>query len=159
MMFTRLTAAVLVAASCSAIAVAGSVTPAAAAATRLSMAGVGSASVPATGAATYTGHLSGSPLSGEFSGQLDPADGSLPGIGSCESASARVRVQDGRGRFVELLADGGRVCSILLPLGTMQAFDGRFRVVATSEHRLRRVEGALQVRLLGDQSDVYAIGG
>ena len=158
-MFTRLTIAALVAATSSAIAVAGAATPAGAAATKLSMAGIGSATVPVSGGAACGGVLSGSPISGEFTGHLDPEDGSLPQLGTCESAAARLRVEDARGRYVELLAEGGRVCSVFLPLGTMQAFDGRFRIVSTSEHRLRRVDGALQVRLLGNQSDVYAIGG
>jgi hypothetical protein len=47
---------------------------------------------------------------------------------------------------------------VWLPLGIMQAFDGRFQVAATSERRLRRIVGVMQVRLLGSQSDVYATG-
>ena len=68
-------------------------------------------------------------------------------------------VHDGAGSYVELLAPAGQVCSIWLPLGTMQAFDGHFDVVSTSERRLRRADGPIQVRLLGQLSDIYAIGG
>ena len=159
-MFNKSTPGVLVAVLVSAIIGTGLLAaPAHARADKLAMAGVGGASVPTEGAATFQGDLSGTPLSGVFTGRLDAADGSLPGPGTCESGTARLFVQDGRGRFVELLTESGQVCSTLLPLGSVQAFDGRFNVVSTSEHRLRRVGGALQVRLLGDLSDVYAIGG
>lgn len=133
--------------------------PAQARADRMSMAGIGTAVVPTDGAATFDGTLNGSPLSGPFTGTLTPADGTLPTVGSCEDAAARLQVTDERGRFVELNAAAGKVCAVWLPLGIMQAFDGQFTVAATSERRLRRVVGAMQVRLLGDQSDVYAVGG
>jgi|SRR5688572_4609277 len=131
----------------------------AAALKKLQLAGTGTASVPVEGAATFEGGLSGTPISGPYVGRLEPADGSLPSLGTCEEATARMYVHDGAGAHVELFAPAGQVCSIWLPLGTMQAFDGHFDVVSTSERRLRRAGGPLQVRLLGQLSDVYAIGG
>lgn len=133
--------------------------PAHARSDKLSMAGIGTAAVPTEGSATFGGTLNGSPLSGAFTGTLAPADGTLPLIGSCEDAAARLQVTDEDGRYVELVAAAGRVCAVWLPLGTMQAFDGRFEVAATNVRRLSRIAGALQVRLLGSQSDVYAVGG
>ncbi len=134
-------------------------TPAEARPTKLQFIGLGDSVVPAEGAATFTADLSGSPISGPGQGRLEPADGSLPAVGACEEATARLYVHDGAGRFVDLIAEAGQVCSIWLPLGTMQAFDGHFDVISTSERKLRRVDGPLQVRLLGEQSDIYAIGG
>ncbi|GAA2113845.1 hypothetical protein [Nocardioides bigeumensis] len=133
--------------------------PAQARPAKLQLTGLGDAVVPADGAATFTAYLNGTPLSGRAEGRLEPADGTLPIVGTCEEATARLYVHDGAGRFVDLVAEAGQVCSIWLPLGTMQAFDGHFAVVSTSERKLRRVDGPLQVRLLGEQSDIYATGG
>ena len=113
----------------------------AAALKKLQLAGTGTASVPLEGAANFEGSLSGTPISGPYVGRLEPADGSLPSLGTCEEATARMYVHDGAGSYVELFASAGQVCSIWLPLGTMQAFDGHFEVVSTSERRLRRADG------------------
>jgi hypothetical protein len=134
-------------------------TPVQARPTKLQLIGLGDAVVPVDGAATFTADLSGAPISGSAQGRLEAADGSLPVVGACEEATVFLNVHDGAGRFVDLIAEGGQVCSVWLPLGIMQAFDGRFEVMSTSERKLRRVEGPLQVRLLGEQSDIYAIGG
>jgi hypothetical protein len=160
-MSTRTSRGLLIAALTAALLLTGLLgAPAEAAALKkLQLAGAGTASVPAQGAATFEGSLSGTPISGPYVGRLEPADGSLPSLGTCEEATARMYVHDGAGSHVELYAPAGQVCSIWLPLGTMQAFDGHFDVVSTSERRLRRAGGPLQVRLLGELSDVYAIGG
>jgi hypothetical protein len=160
-MSTRTTKSLFIAALAVALLLTGLLgTPSEAAAfKKLQLAGTGTASVPVEGAATFEGSLSGTPISGPYVGRLEPADGSLPSPGTCEEATARLYVHDGAGAHVELFAPAGQVCSIWLPLGTMQAFDGHFDVVSTSERRLRRADGPLQVRLLGQLSDVYAIGG
>ena len=159
-MSTRTTKGLLIAVLASALLLTGLLAaPAEAALKKLQLAGIGTASVPLEGAATFEGSLSGTPLSGPYAGLLEPADGTLPALGTCEEATTRLYVHDGSGRNVELLAHAGQVCSIWLPLGIMQAFDGHFEVVSTSERRLRRAEGHMQVRLLGDLSDVYAVGG
>lgn len=159
MLFTRSGSRLLIGLLAAAVVLTGLLaSPAQAGGNKMSMAGIGTAVVPTDGAATFDGSLNGSPLSGAFTGTLTPADGTLPAVGACEDAAARLQVTDERGRFVELVA-AGNVCSVGLPLGIMQAFDGRFSVAATSERRLRRIAGAMQVRLLGTQSDVYAVGG
>jgi hypothetical protein len=160
-MSTRTTRGLLVAALTGALLLTGllATTAEATALRKLQIAGTGSATVPLEGAATFEGSLSGTPLSGPYVGRLEPADGSLPSLGTCEEATARLHVHDDGGRYVDLVAPAGQVCSIWLPLGTMQAFDVHFDVVSTTERRLRRADGPLQVRLLGELSDVYAIGG
>lgn len=104
MLFTRSSSRLLIGLLAAAVVLTGLLaSPAHARAGKMSMAGIGTAVVPTDGEAPFNGTLSGSPLSGAFTGTLTPADGTLP-------------------------------------------------------VRVHRVVGPMQVRLLGDQSDVYAVG-
>ena len=120
------------------------------------MIGTGTTDVPATGPATYAGEVSGSPFGGRYTGELAAADGSLPGVGDCEQATATLRVEHETGKHVTLRAEG-QVCTVIVPW-VKQAFDGRFTVVDTDVRKLRRAQGVMQVRLSDslDLSDVYA---
>jgi hypothetical protein len=122
--------------------------------TKLSVAGLGTATPSAAGH-DYAGSLSGSPFSGSFTGALAATDGSLPTVGECEPGRANLRVQGPRGRYYDLTSNG-QVCSWYLPLGVMQQFTGRWTVASTNVRRVARADGHLDIRILNGQSDVYA---
>jgi hypothetical protein len=128
------------------------------AAPRLSFAGLGTATATASGH-SYSGSLSGSPISGAFSGSLAAADGSLPGLGECEPGTATLRVEDDNGKYVELASSSGQICALFLPLGTMHQVTGRWSVSSTNIKKLAKTSGVLDIRILNGQSDVYATAG
>jgi hypothetical protein len=140
---TTVTAGVLLAAS-----------PAAAKGAPFLAIGLGTYSAVDNGLA-YQGHLSGDPFDGEGTGAVTPMDATLPAVGVCEPAQATLRLDDGAGKYVELLSSG-EVCGLYLPLGVMQQFKGRWSVTSTSVRKLTRAEGFLDVRLMNGQSDIYA---
>jgi hypothetical protein len=123
---------------------------------KLTVVGTGSVAPTAAGGWSYEGQASGTPFGGAFSGHLEPADGTLPELGSCEPATATLRVDDGA-RFYRLESNG-QVCSWFLPMGTMHQFTGRFTVAETSHRKLRRVEGVTDLRMYAGGSDIYAVG-
>lgn len=122
----------------------------------LTVSGTGTTQVPAAGPATYAGEIYGTPFGGRYTGELSAADGTLPGVGECEAATATLRIDDESGKHVTLRSEG-QVCTVIVPW-VKQAFDGRFTVVDTDVRKLRRAKGVMQVRLSDslDLSDVYA---
>ena len=108
---------------------------------------------------TYAGEFTGgAPFAGTWTGRMAADDGSFPPLGSCEPATATLRVlASGRDDHYEVAATG-QVCGILLPLGTMHQFTGSWVVVDTDVKQLRRSEGVIDLRLLNGQSDVYVQG-
>lgn len=151
-MTTRRLVAVAIASTAAAFALSS---PASAAAPRIQVAGLGTATA-ATGSMSYAGTLSGRPFAGSFSGTVAADDGSLPPVGVCEPATATLAVQDDKGHSFELFS-AGKVCGEYLPLGVMQHFGGRYVVTSSTQRGLERTDGFLDVRLLNGQSDVYAI--
>lgn len=125
---------------------------------RLSAAGLGTAAPSSDGGHQYAGTLSGTPFGGAFTGSLSPGDGSLPGLGDCEPASATLRVEGSGGRYYQLASEG-QVCSWLLPLGTMHQFTGRWTVDSTNVKKLARATGQADFRVLNGQSDIYVTEG
>ena len=65
-----------------------------------------------------------------------------------------LRVTEGKKSYE--LTSNGEVCAIFLPLGTMQAFSGRFTVTSTTVPKIRNTTGVVDFRLLNDQADLYA---
>lgn len=151
-MTTRRLVAVAIASTAAAFALSS---PASAAAPRIQVAGLGTATA-ATGSMSYAGTLSGRPFAGSFSGTVAADDGSLPPVGVCEPATATLAVQDDKGHSFGLFS-AGKVCGEYLPLGVMQRFGGRYVVTSSTQRGLERTDGFLDVRLLNGQSDVYAI--
>lgn len=151
-MTTRRLVAVAVATAAATFAV---TSPASAAAPRIHVAGLGTATAT-TGSVSYAGTLSGRPFAGGFTGAVAADDGSLPGVGVCEPATATLTVRDEKGHAFELFS-AGKVCGEYLPLGVMQRFGGRYVVTSSTQRGLERTDGFLDVRLLNGQSDVYAI--
>ena len=126
------------------------------ASSRIQVAGLGTSVANTSGGYDYSGYLNGQPFSGNFTGAMAAADGTLPAVGQCEPGTATLRVEDTRGRYYQLVGTG-EVCELFLPLGVMQRFTGRWTVESTNVHRLVKTDGFLDVRLLNGQSDVYAI--
>jgi hypothetical protein len=112
------------------------------------------------GAGTFTsrddgvalvGTATGDPFDGSYAGTLTPLDGTFPGPGSCEPATVEVRYDGPRAHFLELAAQGA-VCGqhVQPPFVVTQVFTGRFAVAATSQRRVARTDGFLDVRLAED---------
>jgi hypothetical protein len=141
------------------LAAAGATAPATAAPkARIQVSGLGTTTVLSEGVTRFDGEQYAEPLPGPFAGVVRAMDGTMPALGECEPANAFLRVtESGGSRYFEL-AGTGEVCGLLLPLGTMHRFQGAFTVASTTEKKLARVTGVMDIRLLNGQADVYARG-
>lgn len=122
------------------------------AAGRLSLAGTGTSEVSASSIAV-AGEVSGSPVSGPYTGTVT-VPGGVPPVGECAPAYAEITV--GRaGRATITLGSHGEVCSTIVPW-VLQDFRGRFEVTDSSKRCWRKITGFLNVRAVNGLSDVYA---
>jgi len=121
--------------------------------------GLGTYTSTATGV-TPTGTATGEPFDGAFTATLGANDGSLPEPGVCEPATATLRLEGSRDRFLELAATGN-VCGTWVQPPTSvvtQVFTGRYAVTASSQRRLVGTDGFYEVRLADDgRASVFAI--
>ena len=72
----------------------------------IQLAGTGTDQPVDGGTVTVRGTATGRPVNGPYTGTLTANDGSLPEPGECESATATLRVNGTKRRFVELAAHG-----------------------------------------------------
>ena len=122
------------------------------AATTLTIAGTGAAEVGAT-SVTVTGAVSGSPVSGAYTGAVT-VPGGLPALGECRPGYADLTVGDPAKAHVVLHAEG-QVCT-LLGAGVIHDFRGRFTVSDYSKRAWRNLTGFAEVKAVNGLSDVYA---
>jgi hypothetical protein len=118
----------------------------------LTMAGTGTAEVAPTWIGVV-GELSGTPVSGAYTGTVTVPDG-VPPLGACRPATADLTVGD-PGRSTITLHATGEVCSILTAW-VVHDFRGRFEVSAASKRAWRSITGSAQVKAVNGISDVYA---
>jgi hypothetical protein len=121
--------------------------------------GFGMATTDTDGGVVISGTAAGAPFDGPFTATLAAADGSLPAPGECEPATATLRVNGTRSRFVEL-SSVDDVCGQYLdpPNVVSQVFTGRYTVTASSQRRLVGTDGFYEVRLTsGNSASVFAI--
>ena len=122
------------------------------AAGRLTLSGTGASTV-ATTSISVTGHVSGSPLSGDYTGTVT-VPGGVPALGTCSPAYADLTVGEAGGPRLGLHAEG-EVCSVLTAW-VLHAFRGRFVVSECSKRGWRNMTGFVEVRAVNGISDVYA---
>lgn len=111
------------------------------------------------GTAHLEGDAAGAPFDGTYSATLAAADGTLPAAGSCEPATAWLRLDGARGRFLELTSTA-TVCGQHLqpPFVVTHIFSSRYSVVASSKRNLVGTDGFFEIRLAVDgRSSVFAI--
>jgi hypothetical protein len=133
--------------------------PAGAGKVKVDLNGAGTYVIRNDGSAALAGTASGEPYDGSYEAALTPADGTLPEAGTCEPATASLRVAGAHQRFVELTA-GGRVCGQYLqpPNIVTHVFTGRYGITAASRRPLVGTDGFLEVRLVVDgRASVFAI--
>jgi hypothetical protein len=109
--------------------------------------GMGTYVVEDDGSVTVRGSITGQPVAGPFVGTLAADDGSLPEPGDCEPATATLRAEGVKRRFVELTADGD-VCGQWTDetYRATHVFTGRY-VLTASFPRKRSIDGFYEIRL------------
>jgi hypothetical protein len=111
------------------------------------------------GSADISGTSSGRPFDGHHLARLAADDGSLPLPGECEPATATLRVDGSRNRFVEMTATG-EVCG-KYPNATYvvtHSFTGRYVVDASTSRKLVGSTGFMsQLITVDGRSNVLAI--
>ena len=121
-------------------------------------AAAGSYALDDAGTAHLTGSVVGEPFSGEYTATLAADDGSLPGPGTCEPATATLQVTGPRDRHLELPATG-EVCGEWSgpTYVVTHDFTGRYEVTDAWPKRLRGTDGWIGVVLATDaRADVEA---
>lgn len=126
---------------------------------RIDSSGPGTFVMDSDGSARITGTSTGAPFDGTHEARLAADDGSLPLPGTCEPATATLRVDGGRRRFVEMTATGD-VCGEY-PDATYvvtHSFTGRYVVGASSKRKLVDTTGFMSQTITVDgRSHVLAI--
>ena len=121
--------------------------------------GMGTFVMDADGSAHISGTSTGKPFDGPHAARLAAADGSLPLPGECEPATATLRLDGDRDRFVEMTATG-TVCG-KYPDATYvvtHSFTGRYVVEASTSRRLVGSTGFMsQLITVDGRSNVLAI--
>jgi hypothetical protein len=105
-------------------------------------AGLGSHVVDDAGTARLTCRATGEPFDGTYTATLTATDGTLPGPGVCEPATAAVDVAGSRSRFLRLTG-GGEVCGEWTDATYVvtHRFVGRYVVSDASARRVRGTDG------------------
>ena len=133
--------------------------PATAASSKVDTDGFGTYVVDGNGTAALTGTATGAPFDGTYTATLAAADGTLPDPGVCEPATATMRLDGTRGRYLELTSTD-EVCGQWLqpPYVVTHVFTGRYTVTASSSRRLTGTDGFFEVRLATEgRAGVFAI--
>ena len=92
--------------------------------------------------AAVSGTFTGKPFDGSYVGGFTADDGSLPAPGDCEPATATLRVDGTRGRFVDMTATGNVCGKWTSPTYVVtHTFTGRYVVDASSSRRLVGTDG------------------
>ncbi|MBJ7358190.1 hypothetical protein [Nocardioides sp.] len=121
--------------------------------------GLGSYTLDDAGTALLSGTVTGRPFDGAYTAELASSDGSLPAPGTCEPATATLRVTARRHRYLDLVATG-EVCGMWTDATYVvtHSFTGRYVVTGASARRLRCSDGWMSVVLTTDgQANVEAI--
>ncbi len=122
-------------------------------------AGVGSYTLDDQGSARLSGMVTGVPFDGAYTASLAAADGTLPGPGDCEPATATLDVTGPKNRSLNLAATGD-LCgtwSDATYVVTHQ-FVGRYVVTDASARRLRGTDGWISLILATEgRANVEAI--
>ena len=141
-------------------ALAATVSPAGAAGRpRVDFTGQGSYLMAGDGSAAVAGTATGKPFDGSYTGTVAADDGSLADPGECEPATATLRLENPRGRYLELTS-AGTVCGqeVQPPFVVTHVFTGTYEVTASSRKKLVGTDGFLEVRLANDgRAAVFAI--
>lgn len=126
---------------------------------RIDSSGTGTFVMDGDGSARISGTSTGAPFDGAHEGRLAADDGSLPRPGTCESATATLRVDGGRQRFVEMTATGNVCGEDPDPTYVVaHSFTGRYVVGASTERRLAGTTGFMSQAISVDgHSHVLAI--
>lgn len=135
------------------------VSPASAAKPKVNFSGLGTYVVLGDGSAALAGTATGEPLDGTYEATLVPADGTLPEPGACEPATAAVRLEGLRDRFLELTSQG-TVCGQYLqpPFVVTHVFTGRYDITAASRRPLVGTDGFVELRLAVDgRASAFAV--
>lgn len=121
--------------------------------------GMGTYVIGADGSAHISGTSTGNPFDGAHVARLAADDGALPLPGDCEPATATLRVDGSRNRFVEMTATG-TVCG-KYPDATYvvtHSFTGRYVVEASTSRKLVGSTGFMsQLITVDGRSNVLAI--
>jgi hypothetical protein len=135
------------------------VTPASADKSKVNFNGLGTYEIRSDGSAALAGSATGEPFDGRYEATLVPADGTLPEPGACEPATAMLRLEGVRDRFLEL-SSHGTVCGQYLqaPFVVTQVFTGRYAITAASRRPLVGTDGFVELRLTVDgRASAFAI--
>jgi hypothetical protein len=110
--------------------------------------GLGSYTLDDAGTALLSGAVAGKPFDGAYTARLASSDGSLPDPGTCEPATATLRVTARRHRFLELAATG-EVCGMWTDTTytVTHSFVGSYVVTGASTRRLRCSDGWISIIL------------
>lgn len=105
-------------------------------------AAVGSYHLDQTGAARLAGVVTGAPFDGTYTALLVADDGTLPGPGACEPASATLNVTGSKSRHLSLAATG-EVCGTWPDATYVVTHDfvGRYEVSESSVRKTRGTDG------------------
>ena len=126
---------------------------------RIDSSGPGTFVMESDGSARIRGTSTGAPFDGAHEARLAADDGSLPLPGFCEPATATLRVDGGRRRFVEMTATGD-VCGEYTDATYVVAhsFNGRYVVDASTKRKLVGTTGFMSQAISVDgRSHVLAI--
>jgi hypothetical protein len=111
------------------------------------------------GTAELTGTMTGTPFDGAYTATLSADDGSLPGPGECEPATAMLHLAGSRNRYLDLTASG-EVCGthVTETYQVTHVFTGRYVVTGASARRIVGTDGFLQQILATEgRAHAYAI--
>jgi hypothetical protein len=125
----------------------------------IQLVGTGTFQLADDGTVTLRGTATGRSVTGPYTGTLTANDGTLPDPGQCEPATATLRVDGRRRRFVELTAHGD-VCGQWTDAvhRVTHVFTGRYDVTSSFPPRIHGTDGFYEVRVTDDEiSSVFAI--
>jgi hypothetical protein len=109
--------------------------------------------------AAVSGTFTGKPFDGTYVGGFTADDGTLPPAGECEPATATLRVDGTRGRFVDMTATGNVCGKWTSPTYVVtHTFTGRYVVDASSSRRLVGTDGFMSQLIANNgNANVYAV--
>lgn len=116
---------------------------------RVDAQGMGTFTTVDDGTVAVAASTTGDPFDATVTATLVAHDGSLPEPGVCEPATASMRLDGARRRFVELVSSGN-VCGKWLQPPTSivtHVFTGRYDVTASSQRRLVGTDGFHSITL------------
>ena len=121
---------------------------------------VGTFAMDENGSARLEGRVTGAPFGGTYTAVLTAVDGTLPAAGTCEPATATMRVVGPRKKRFLRLAATGTVCGTWPDATYVVTHDfvGRYDVVGSTVPRVRGTDGWISMVLATEgRANVEAI--